>query len=301
MARKELTAVRQLVSDIIDAFTKAEIEPTMVTTMETRAAPAFDSMKGEDPMAILAKKFLDTGKVPTATWHQHAESAKGALGPTAMSVDINSTAVLKAQATIKTAVDNDISLSSRAKHNLDTFLQEQRKVRPLLEAAKQRLHRCKLDVAKDVGRKLVSQVSEYSASLQTILDTEPDQFAQLTELASKIGNFSELQVGDIVAVPHSGQLQKARVEDVSGAPDRILVSIWTEVFYQESPYEAGYDTSQKNVLAFPRENIYGGGSKVSQMLAPITIATASKACPENQALLTDPLRPEFMLGSFLRC
>ena len=108
-----------------------------------------------------------------------------------MLADINSAAVLKAQASNKTAVYDYISLSSRAKHNLDTFLEEQRKVRPLLEAAKQRLHSCKLNVAKNVGRdrRRLPQSRDTAARTKPWRDRESGPVYQQTPQTEKVTPF----------------------------------------------------------------------------------------------------------------
>ena len=81
-------------------------------------------------------------------------------------------------------------------------------------------------------------------------------------------NAGALKVGDKVEVVEDGAMQRAQVRRVvDQAEGTYELSLWSEVYFANRKYEAGFDTSRPKLATLPRRSIYAN-TKQKQALRP---------------------------------
>ena len=295
--------VRQVVVSLYNIHQKSEAEYKKLNTDTHK----YDTLELDDEIS----DFKKSGVAPTSVWLQHAESAKEvylgnaihqvfelitivcllqALGPLALSLDLNREAMEKA-CTVGT---------SEANFRARKLEKEKQKITDSFRMAKTNLDEVRQHVAEQVGRTLVSDVRKYQNALDELTANEGEEYGQLEELAASIVNKGPIQAGQLAMVSHDERMQKAQVRS-TGADGQVTVSIWQVLNFVGYRYEEGFYTSQAVFKTLPRQQVYALGGKDHQTLTASTVDAVVAACTDPDRLkgaLQNPKRPEFMMALY---
>jgi len=125
-----------------------------------------------------------------------------------------------------------------------------------------------LESAEAISSGLARDGEKYTEAINQLVAGEPGELEEVNAEAAAMVNAGALKVGDEVDVVEGGAMQRAQVRRVvDQAEGTYELSLWREVFFFGSKYEAGFDTSRPKLVTLPRRDIYAN-TKQKQALRP---------------------------------
>ena len=122
--------------------------------------------------------------------------------------------------------------------------------------------------AEAISPGLARDGEKYTEAINQLVAKEPGVLEEVNAEAAAMVNSGALKVGDEVEVVEGGAMQRAQVRRVvDQAEGTYELSLWSEVYFANRKYEAGFDTSRPKLVTLPRRSIYAN-TKQKQALRP---------------------------------
>jgi len=235
----------------------------------------------EQPMKEWAEKA--GALLPKQVLLSTSTAAVQAIGPCYLARHKEQKQIEELNASLESLKDGDILQRTRVEYQLAEAEKREKKAGEELKAAEARVGAVTLEAAEAISPGLARDGEDYSAAVAEMMATEPGVIEELTKEAATAVNHGAVEVGEEVEVVVDGKLQRAKVRGADAKDAEYELSLWTQVNFLGSKYEAGFDTSEPKLITVPRREVHAN-RKHKQTLSPEALALAkSRAEAEAKA------------------
>ena len=206
--------------------------------------------------------------LPKAVLLQANMAAVQAIGPAYLQVHLEQRQIDELTAALEALKDGTISQRTRVEYQLAEAKKRKAKADAKLAEALARIHTVMLKSAEAISPGLARDGEKYTEAINQLVADEPDVLDEVNAEAAAMVNSGALKVGDEVEVVEDGAMQRAQVRRVvDQAEGTYELSLWSEVSFSDTKYEAGFDTSIPKLATLPRHDIHAN-TKQKQALRP---------------------------------
>ena len=206
--------------------------------------------------------------LPKAVLLQANMAAVRAIGPAYLQQHLEQQKIDELTRAVEALKKGDVAARTRAEHQLAEAKKRKAKSDAKLAEGFARIHAVMLASAEAISPGLARDGKKYTEALNQLVADEPDVLDEVSTEAAAMVNSGALKVGDEVEVVEGGAMQRAQVRRVVDQADGTYeLSLWSEVNFTDTKYEAGFDTSEPKLVMRARRGIYAN-TKQKQALRP---------------------------------
>eukprot|EP00964_Phaeocystis_antarctica_P127207 scaffold90866_cov61-Phaeocystis_antarctica.AAC.3 len=224
-----------------------------------------------DPQQLLPKAVLLQANV----------AAVQAIGPAYLQQHLEQQQIDELTKAVEALKGADIAIHTKAVYQLEEAIQRKKKVDAKLAEAVAHVDSVKLASAEAISPGLARDGHKYTAALTKLVADERGVLDEVSAEAAAMVNVRWLKVGDEVEVVEGGAMQRAKVRRVvDQANGTYELSLWAEVLFIGSKYEAGFDTSKPKLVTLPRRDIYANAKHKQALSKEARALAAGRASAE---------------------
>ena len=206
--------------------------------------------------------------LPKAVLLQANVVAVQAIGPAYLQQHLEQQQIDELTKAVEALKEADLCDRTKAEYQLAEAIKRKEKVDAKLAEALAHVDSVKLASAKAISPGLARDGHKYTEAINSVVADKPGVLDEVIAEAAAMVNVGALKVGDMVEVVDGGAMQRAQVRRVvDQAEGTYELSLWADVSFTNTQYEAGFDTSRPKLLTLPRRDIYTN-TKHKQALYP---------------------------------
>ena len=206
--------------------------------------------------------------LPKAVLLQANMAAVQAIGPAYLQAHLEQQQIDELTKALEALKDGVVSLRTRVEYRLAEAKKRKARADAKLAEALDRIRAVMIKSAEAISPGLARDGEKYTEAINQLVAKEPGVLDEVSAEAAAMVNCGALKVGHEVEVVKGGAMQRAQVRRVvDQAEGTYELSLWSEVFYTSTKYEAGFDTSNLKLVTLPRSSIYAN-TKQKQALRP---------------------------------
>ena len=206
--------------------------------------------------------------LPKAVLLQANMAAVRAIGPAYHQQLLEQQHIDELTKAVEAVKDGDVYQRTRVEHQLAGAKERKAKVDAKLAEALDRFDAVMLASAEAISPGLARDGEKYTEAINQLVADAPGVLEEVNAEAAAMVNSGALKVGEEVKVVEGGAMQRAQVRRVvDQAEGTYELSLWSEVAFAYTKYEAGFDTSRPKLATLPRRSIYAN-TKQKQALRP---------------------------------
>ena len=206
--------------------------------------------------------------LPKAVLLQANMAAVQAIGPAYLQAHLEQRQIDELTKALEALKDADMVDRTRVEYQLAEAKKRKAKADAKLAEALARIHAVMLASAEAISPGLARDGEKYTEAINQLVADEPGVLDAVNAEAAAMVNSGALKVGDEVEVVEGGAMRRAQVRRVvDQAEGTYELSLWSEVYFANRKYEAGFDTSRPKLATLPRRSIYAY-TKQKQAIGP---------------------------------
>eukprot|EP00964_Phaeocystis_antarctica_P109659 scaffold74100_cov73-Phaeocystis_antarctica.AAC.1 len=213
--------------------------------------------------------------LPKAVLLQSNVAAVQAIGPAYLQQHLEQQQIDELTKAVEALKEADIVQRTKTEYQLAEAIKRKKKMDAELAEAVAHVDAVQLASAEAISPGLARDGHKYTEAITKLVADEPGVLDEVSAEAAAMVNVGALKVGDEVELVEGGAMQRAQVRRVvDQAEGTYELSLWTEVSFANTQYEAGFDTSRPELVTLPRRDIYAN-TKHKQALSKEACALAA--------------------------